>query len=123
MIMTEYANLSYYLDKWAGEVDSAVFPRYLMRATQIIKQYIGNNLASADEVPTEVKMCCCEVADYLYWLEQKSTQKDSSIKSESVGDLSVSYATAEEVEQQKAKQIRNIVYCWLADTGLLYRGC
>lgn len=66
--MKAYANESYYIGVYlcGKEPDiSAAFDFYAMQATSLMKQYTLNNVDEND-IPEEVKMCCCELAgEYL----------------------------------------------------------
>lgn len=113
-----YADLTYYAEKWVGNVDNATFPRYLMNATLKIKQYIGDNIG--DNIPDEVKNCCCELAEYLY--RDELERVSGGVSSESVGGWSKSYETAEARKKSSDKNIHDIIYKWLYGTGLLFAG-
>lgn len=118
-----YATLSYYADVYSRNRKSAIepndFPFYAMKATQIIKRYMGGKVYETDP-PECVKMCCCEIAEILYTCEQK--RKTYGITSEKVGDLSVNYESTQSAAEAEERKIKQAIYLWLADTGLLYRG-
>lgn len=118
--MTNYVDYAYYSDTYKGAViDAASFDLYARKATQEIKKYTLNRVQK-DSIPDEVKMCCCELVKLLY----KSDQEDAKgIASEKVGEYSVTYTSPEAREKQLAASTTNIIYKWLAMTGLLYRGC
>lgn len=124
-VMTAYADEAFYKDEYlCGKeaVINAAFYFYARRATQEIRRFTGSNVEESD-IPECVKMCCCEVAELLYNAE--STESGSAaqgISSESVGDMSVSYESAETRHQALMNNIKSVVYSWLAGTGLLYRG-
>lgn len=66
-------------------------------------------------------MCCCELAESEYRMEKQ--QKESGGKtSEKIGTYSVSFGSVQESAQAVAREQRNIVMKWLADTGLCYQG-
>ena len=119
--MTTYADYAYYTDTYKGAViDTASFPKYSMKATQEIKLRTFNRIAE-DNIPTEAKMCCCELAEYLY--KQDTKDHDEDIQSEKKGEWSTTYVSGKEAEELKQNKIHEIIYNWLAMTGLLYRGC
>ena len=118
--MTNYADYEYYTGTYKGAViDAASFPRYSMKATQEIKLQTFNRV-SIDNIPEEVKMCCCELAETLFKADKEDT---NGIASEKVGEYSVTYTSPEAKEKQLSKSTANIINNWLAMTGLLYRGC
>lgn len=118
--MTNYADCAYYTDTYKGAViDAASFLRYSMKATQEIKLQTFNRV-SIDNIPEEVKMCCCELAEALFKADKEDTK---GIASEKVGEHSATYTSPEAKEKQLSKSTASIIYKWLAMTGLLYRGC
>ncbi len=124
--MTNYADYAYYIDTYYTDtykgavIDAASFPRYSMKATQEIKLYTFNRIAD-DNIPDEAKMCCCELAEYLY--KQDNKDHDEDIQSEKKGEWSTTYVSGKDAEEIKQSTIKGIIYNWLAMTGLLYRGC
>ncbi len=124
--MTNYADFAYYKDTYKGTVlDAASFDTYARKATQTIRQYTFNRVKDND-IPDDVKMCCCELAEYLSKKEVADQDTEAGIKgliSETTGGHSASYETAEAREQAHNNIIKGIIYNWLVFTGLLYRGC
>lgn len=119
-----YADEGFYKEKYLlgrNPVIGVGFPFYARQASQIINQYTFNRLLGVKEIPEEVQMCCCELAEAEYL--QKQLQKTSGGKtSEKIGTYSVSYGTAQESAQAAAKEQYSIIMKWLADTGLCYQG-
>ncbi|RDU21935.1 head-tail connector protein [Anaerosacchariphilus polymeriproducens] len=113
-----YYSLSYLLGKQASIAETE-FPYYAMKATKKIDQYTFNNIDSTN-IPESVKMCCCELAESFY---NQDSNSNTNVASERVGEYSVSYVTGQAVEDAKKAVIKEIIYNWLSDTGLLYRGC
>lgn len=121
--MINYADSEFYTNiylcgKSAVITQAADF--YFREATQRIKLYTGSNVNETD-IPENVKMCCCEVAEKLYSVEQADLDI-GNISSESVGGWSKSYESSGSRKQRLEKEIKNIIYQWLSGTGLLYRG-
>lgn len=118
--MTNYADYAYYTDTYKGAViDTASFDLYARRATQIINQHTFGRVQEGN-IPEEVKMCCCELAEALFKADKEDTK---GIASEKVGEYSVSYVSPEAKEKLLGYFVRSIIYNWLSMTGLLYRGC
>lgn len=120
--MTAFADENFYKNEYLcgrkAVIDTA-FNFYARKATQIIKNYCGEDV-DVEIAGDRIKLCCCELAELFYNDEQSGSQ--SGISSESVGDMSVSYESTESTKQLLRKNIRSVVYSYLADTGLLYRG-
>ncbi|MGN1133211.1 MAG: hypothetical protein ACI4RN_02025 [Oscillospiraceae bacterium] len=121
--MIIYANFPFYTSKYlAGKeavIDTA-FPYYARLATQEIKHYTGDNVNEYD-IPEEVSMCCCELAEIIYRQEKLNNQADG-VTSESVQGWSKSYENAESRKQTYNTAVKDCVYKWLSGTRLLYRG-
>lgn len=115
-----YADNAYYVNVWAGElIPAPAFVRYSQKATNIINAYTCGNIP-ADCVTDEVKRCCCELAELIY--NNTKLLSDRAVSSEKVGDLSVTYESTDTVYVRQSKDIKKIIYEWLSNTGLLYRG-
>ena len=73
------------------------------------------------DIPEEVQMCCCELAESIY--QQQKTEKDVSGKtSEKNGTYSVSYGSSQELATAAVQKQHQIVMKWLENTGLCYQG-
>lgn len=118
--MTTYADYTYYTDTYKGAVlDAASFPLYALKSTQKIKLHIFDRV-DKDNASDEVKMCCCELAELIYKHEKED---NGNVASEKVGEYSISYVDKQKIESAFRGQCIEIIYNWIADTGLLYRGC
>lgn len=118
----EFYNENYLMGRQAV-IDTALFPFYSLKATQIIKQYTYDNVDENKPILDNVQMCCCEIAEYLTQYDTESKKQPSGVLSEKVAEHSITYESNENREKYKASVIKGIVYTWLSDTGLLYRGC
>ncbi|MGF7145300.1 hypothetical protein HNQ56_003741 [Anaerotaenia torta] len=124
--MTNYADFTYYKDTYKGAVlDAASFDTYARSATLIIRQYTFNRVMD-NNIPDDVKMCCCELAEYLSKKDAADHDTEAGVKgliAETTGGHSASYETAEARERAHNNVVKGIIYNWLAFTDLLYRGC
>lgn len=120
--MTNYADETFYKNKFLSGrkavVDTA-FAYFARIATQEIKRFTGENVNEYD-IPEEVSMCCCEIAEMIFRQEQSS--QNEGVSSESVQGWSKSYESTENRKQAFDTAVRECVYKWLNGTGLLYRG-
>ena len=115
-----YADYVYYTDTYKGAVlDAASFPLYAQKATQNIILHTFGRIPE-NNVPEAAKKCCCELAEEIYKYEKENA---GNIASEKVGEYSVSYVDKEKAETQHRGKCKEIIYNWLINTGLLYRGC
>lgn len=93
---------------------------FFREASLIIDRCTFGNI-DPQNVLQAVKMCCCELAENLF-SENKSLTENSGIQSESVGGWSKTYTSKSEIRTNSIAEQKRIIYKWLADTGLLYRG-
>lgn len=107
---SQYIDLHTFNRLWEYEeqidIDSLNFPG----ATQNVN---GN-------VPYEVKMATCEIAEVYFNNAQASDI--SAKRSETVGNYSVSYVDPTDVTSGLTSTLRNVLVRWLGNTGLLFRG-
>lgn len=119
-----YADETFYKDKYLlgrKPAISAGFPFYVRQASQLIDQYTFGRLKELTELPEDVRMCCCELAEAEFRREKQ--QKDSGGKvSEHIGTYSVSFGSAQESAAAIGREQRSIIMKWLANTGLCYQG-
>lgn len=121
--MTAYADENYYRNEYLcgrKAVISSAFAYYAREATLIINAYTGSNIDDTKEISEPVKLCCCEVAELLFKADSQS--ENEGITSDSVGDVSRSYESTEARKRVLTRSIKAVVYKYLADTDLLYRG-
>lgn len=114
----DFYNLTYLCGREA--VITAAFDFYARTATFKIKQYTGTNV-DEDNIPDEVKNCCCEIAEMIY-TNAKAAAEGVGLTSESVGGWSKSYESSEQRSQSIDVSVHNVIYKWLSGTDLLFRG-
>lgn len=130
--MKKYTDYIYYKTIYMGNMPENIFDKLLLRASNEIKNKIGNKEITGYE--EEVKFTTCSVIDLLYKIEQVEQRKEKLISdnkvvsSEQVEDLSRTYANInnlKELEQEISnltKKISKEIEKNLYYTGLLYRG-
>lgn len=133
--MTNYTDYDFYKDTYMGDMPETDFNKVIVRASYEVQKNIFNRDIKGYE--DEVQMATCSVADILLKIEQLETRKDKLVSSnaedkvvssESVGDLSRTFANTtnltdleKEISNQKNKILEGI-RLYLLHTGLLYRG-
>lgn len=110
-----------YLKGKQAVIDAACFDYYIMQSTMKIKEYTFDNIDESEDIPKEVKMCCCELAEIMSE-EDKRQAETGGVLSESVGGWSKSYENSEIAAKQFESKLKASVYKWLGNTGLLYCG-
>lgn len=121
--MNIYADERFYHDAYLcgkNAVITSDYGYFFREASLIIDRYTFGNINS-ENIPQAVKMCCCELAENLF-SENKSLTENAGIQSESVGGWSRNYTSKSEILTNSKAEQKRIIYKWLADTGLLYRG-
>ena len=133
--MKTYTDYAFYKDTYKGNMPQDDFDRLVIRASYEVQKNIFNRDITGYE--DEVQLATCSVADILLKIEKLEARKDKLVSSnsidkivssESVGDLSRTFANTsslndleEEISNQKNKIIEEIGL-YLIHTGLLYRG-
>lgn len=133
--MKNYTDYIFYKDKYKGNMPESDFNKLVVRASYEVRKNIFNRDITGYE--DEVQLATCSVTDILYKIEQieqnksklvSSAKEDKVIASESVADLSRTYANTTkivdldlEISDLKTKVIEEI-RTYLLHTGLMYRG-
>lgn len=122
--MVRYAGYKFYEQEYLqgkNPTISAGFDYYARSASRLIDLYTFGRLEGAEDVPIDVKFCCCELAEAVF--ENELQSRDTGNKtSERIGSYSVGFSSkADSEEAFKSKQY-DIVIKWLGNTGLCYRG-
>lgn len=123
--MTVYADYTFYTDEYlagkSASVTEADFGYYARDASAVIDRYTFGNI-DPEDVPEEVKLCCCELAEVMYKAENSQAARKDGIASESVTGWSQSYESSETRQRAAQSTQSDIIRKWLSGTGLLYSG-
>lgn len=103
-------------------IPSTAFDKWSIKASNIVRAYTFNNIDETTDIPEDVQMCVCEVAEHLYLCNQRDIETDTSVASEKDGSWSVSYKDRSTVEKEDKSKAYDIIRTWLSTTGLLYCG-
>lgn len=123
--MMGYADEEFYKESYLRgkkPVISTGFVYYAREASQFLDCYTFGRLAGLSEIPEEVRLCCCELAEAGYRRELRKKETAGGKTSEKVGTYSVTFAGGKESSESDAAEVRSILTKWLGDTGLLYQG-
>lgn len=112
-----YVNYEYY-KAFSGSraVPEEVFNSYVNQIDGYIDMITYNRVKDADDIPEEVSKAECELINTKYRLDVDGGLKTS----ESVGNVSVTYATG--LNPSASKKMYNVAKIYLLGTGLLYKG-
>ena len=129
-----YADYRYYTEGYllwkTPAVPEEIFPYWEKQARNQIDQYtFGRISADSDLISEKVKDCTFELAEFLYQADSVSQQgiQDGAagpISSYSNDGESASFDLSRSVytEDGKSKKVKEIIYRYLSNTGLLYAG-
>lgn len=117
-----YVDYNFYENNFKGTlIPFEVFDIFNRDASVFIDYITLNRTKKFIEVPDEVKMATCSVAEYMYRTTDGTGITPLQLKtSESIGDYQVSYQQMDNAEVETLYYRAAKVY--LAHTGLLYRG-
>ena len=107
-----YADFEFYRDSYKGTLSEAAFGRLSERASDYIDSRTGYILKKAgitEEMEERVKKACCAISEVMCQSETGGGVKAS----ESVGDLSVSYAVGE--QRSDVQKLDDAINLYLAD--------
>ena len=121
--MTAYADYAFYTDKYLGRIipNDNDFAYYALRASEIID---NKTFGRINEITPAVQLACCAAADELYSDASAKAKAASGVSSESVDGYSVSYRAYDgKSDAESKKRVDDAVKRYLANTGLMFRGC
>lgn len=119
-----YADNAFYTDEYLqgrNPTISAGFNYYARGASKIIDLYTFGRLEEVEDIPKNVKFCCCELAELIF--ENETQSRDTGNKtSERIGSYAVGFSSKADSEDAFKSKQYDIVIKWLGNTGLCYRG-
>lgn len=107
-----YADETFYKNNYLQgrtAVISTGLPFYLQKSTTIMNRYIGRYIENVED---NVKMCCCEIADFLfteYMRDNKTSENNDG------------YSVTWDLSKSNEKKVVDILNIWL-DSEYLYAG-
>ena len=116
-----YADYEFYTSEYllgkAPTVPEESFPYWEREARMQIDSYTFGRIESLPELPEEVKLCTCAVAEVLYQADKaKAEQQESGL----AGTVDLSSSTV--TETGKRQEVQRLIVQHLSSTGLIYRG-
>ena len=107
-----YADFEFYRDTYRGALSETAFGRFSERASDYIDsrtEYILKKAAITEEMEERVKKACCALSDVMCQSETGGGVRSS----ETVGDLSVSYAVG--TQRSETQKLDDAINLYLAD--------
>lgn len=96
-----YADYKFYKSNWTGKVPKRLY-NYVANKAQFLMDYYTFNRIEPKDVNHSIKLCLCELVDYIYLIEIKEQEDNGGrgpIVSETVDNWKVSYGKT--ITQQK----------------------
>lgn len=124
--MTIYADKNFYLDQYLSGKEPTIpideIEYWLAQASRKINRRAFGKTDALQEVPDEVKMCCCAVAEKLYQFESAKSENGMVLQSYGNDGDTATYKTTDMSELAISEKVLDIIEEWLMPTGLLYCG-
>lgn len=123
--MIEYADREFYEKMFHGKViPENAFPGMILKASIFIKFITFSRADNMVQIPEEVKLATCAVAETMYLDEQSKDVNGRELASENNDGYSVSFVTSQSDSVGTVEyRCKKAAYPYLAHTGLMYRGC
>lgn len=123
--MIEYADRGFYENTFHGEIiPEKAFPGMILKASIFVKFLTFSRVDEMEEIPEEVQLAACAVADVMYQDIKARDDAGREIASENNDGYSVSFVTSQSKTTATVEyRCKKAAYPYLAHTGLLYRGC
>lgn len=126
--MNAYANYDYYVTNFGGtSISAAMFGTLAKRASYEIERLTLNRAGAVitentnEALIDRIQMATCAIAEVLNGFAAAGLQP-AGIESESVGDYSVKYTSADVAKAREAAAIQAVAEQYLALTGLMFIG-
>lgn len=124
--MEPYADITFYKEVFLNgkepKIPDKEFPYWSMMATGTIREHTFPRTDTMEELPDDVKMCCCEIAEKLYQCNLIKGDTGMVLQSYSNDGDSGTYNTADMSQEAINNSITEMLNRWLLPTGLLYCG-
>lgn len=124
--MTAYADISFYTNEYRRNRDGGIagsdFAYYALKATKEIRARTFGNIKENGQIPDEVQLCCCEIAEKLHDLDRAKGEHGMVLQNYSNDGDSGTFLASEMTTDGIATAIDQIVRSWLLETGLMFCG-
>ena len=124
--MKPYADEQFYTEVYRAGLTPPIsgpqFNFYARIASKEIRARTFGKIDDGGNIPYEVKMCCCELAEKLALYEKMKDENGRILQSYSNDGDSGSFQAVDQTTMSLDKEIGQIIRSWLLDTGLLFCG-
>lgn len=124
--MKMYVDLEFYHSSYLlgrePKIPDAEFSYWAMLASGENRQRTFNRIDAMAEIPEEAQMCCCELAEKLYFMESAKGENGMVLQSFSNDGESGTYKADDMSEAGIRCSVSRIARKWLIHTGLMYCG-
>lgn len=108
-----------------GTLDIMPFNLLEFHAQKVLDIRSQRRLINVSKIPQEVKLCLNDMIKCISSYNETLTNGSKNISSESTDGYSVTYASSSEIQEiikTKNGELEDIMFSYLADTGLIYVG-
>lgn len=124
--MKSYTDVAFYRDSYLLGLEIRIpekeFDYYAMLASVRIRRSTFEQIDNLDNIPDEVQMCCCEVAEKLYMVDAAKGENGLILQSFGNDGETGTFKVDEMSEEAVQKSISCIIRKWLVNTGYMYCG-
>ena len=93
-----------------------------MLASAMIRKYTFKRIDNMEDIPEEVQMCCCEVAEKLYMADMAKSENGLILQSYENDGEKGAYKTDDMSDSRIRQNVNGIIKRWLIHTGLMDYG-
>lgn len=121
-----YADAEFYYDEYlcgrSPKIPVEEFDYWSMLASTEIKTVTFDRSDFSPEFQYEIGLCCCELAEKLYFVESVKGENGLILQSYGNDGETGTYKVDDLSDAKVQASIRQIIKKWLMRTGLMYRG-
>lgn len=125
-MLKAYADIDFYREEYllgrTPKIPEKEFLHWAMLASGIIRNHTFGRIDGLSNVPDEVGMCCCEVAEKLYSVEATKEENGMVLQSYGNDGETGTYKVDDVSEDAVSRKTMEIIRKWLLYTGLMYCG-
>lgn len=124
--MKIYADYEFYVAGYLlgrkPKIPKEDFQFWAMQASSGIQRVTFGRMDDMKEIPEDVKMCCCEVAEKMCVFDSMKEEDGRILQSYNNDGESGTYATTDMTDAALEGNIYRVIHKWLAPSGLMYCG-
>lgn len=124
--MKSYADKEFYKNNYlmgrSEVIPDSELTYWFMQATSEIRSCTFEQIDTLATIPENVQMCCCEVAEKLYFYDNAKSENGMVLQSYGNDGETATFKTDDFTTEAVKRTVSEIIEKWLLDTGLMYCG-